>query len=121
MAQWWLSEGAEWWLRAGAAGGAASIPVSGRSPGEGHGNPLHCSCLENPLDGGAWQATVHRVVKSQTQLKQLRLQACMQWQMDFHLSVEKKNKLLRLVNKTFQNMEITYTSNLIFLVLAIFL
>ena len=35
-----------------------SIPGSGRSPGEGHGNPLQCSCLENPMDGGAWQAIV---------------------------------------------------------------
>ena len=46
-----------------------SIHGSGRSPGEGHGNPLQCSCLENPMDQGAWQATVHRVAKSQTQLK----------------------------------------------------
>ena len=43
----------------------------GRSPGGGHGNPLQYSCLENPLDRGAWQATVHRVTKSQTQLKRL--------------------------------------------------
>ena len=39
---------------------------SGRSPGGGHGNPLQYSCLENPMDRGAWQATVHRVAKSQT-------------------------------------------------------
>ena len=38
-----------------------SIPVSGRSPGEGNGNPLQYSCLENPMDRGAWQATVHRI------------------------------------------------------------
>ena len=44
------------------------IPGSGRSPGEGNGNPLQYSCLENPMDGGAWQATVHGVAKSQTQL-----------------------------------------------------
>ena len=42
------------------------IPGSGRSPGQGNGNPLHCSCLENPVDRGAWQATVHGVAKSQT-------------------------------------------------------
>ena len=47
------------------------IPGSGRSPGEGHGNPLQYSCLENPMNRGAWQATVHRVAKSQTQLKRL--------------------------------------------------
>ena len=50
---------------------AGLIPGSGRSPGEGHGNPLQYSCLENPMDRGAWQATVHRVAKSQTGLKQL--------------------------------------------------
>ena len=46
-----------------------SIPVSGRSPGGGHGNPLQSSCLENPMDRGAWLATVHRVVKTWMQLK----------------------------------------------------
>ena len=45
-----------------------SIPGSGRSPGGGHGNPLQYSCLENPMDRGAWQATVHGVAKSQTRL-----------------------------------------------------
>ena len=45
--------------------------ISGRSPGGGHGNPLQCSCLESPMDRGAWWATVHGVVKSWTQLKQL--------------------------------------------------
>ena len=48
-----------------------SIPGSGRSPGEGHENPLQYSCLENAMNRGAWKATVHRVTKSQTQLKQL--------------------------------------------------
>ena len=42
------------------------IPGSGRSPGEGNGNPLQYSCLENPMDGGAWWATVHGVAKSWT-------------------------------------------------------
>ena len=45
-----------------------SIPGSGRSPGEGNGNPLQYSCLENPMDREAWQATVHGVAKSQTRL-----------------------------------------------------
>ena len=40
------------------------IPGLGKSPGGGHGNPLQYSCLGNPMDRGAWQATVHRVVKS---------------------------------------------------------
>ena len=41
-----------------------SIPGSGRSPGEGNDNPLQYSCLENPMEGGAWWSTVHRVSKS---------------------------------------------------------
>ena len=45
-----------------------SIPWSGRSCGEEKGNPLHYSCLENPMDLGGWLATVHEVVKSHTQL-----------------------------------------------------
>ena len=48
------------------AGDLGSIPGLGRSPGEGNGNPLQCSCLENPMDGGAWWATVHRVAESDT-------------------------------------------------------
>ena len=50
---------------------AGSIPGSGRSPGGGHGNPLQGSCLENPVDGGAWWATVHSVAKSRTPLSDL--------------------------------------------------
>ena len=50
-----------------------SISVGGRSPGGEHGNPLEYSCLENPMDRGAWQATVYSVAKSQTQLKWLSL------------------------------------------------
>ena len=46
-----------------------SIPGWGRSLGGGYGNPLQYSCLENPMDRGAWRAIVHRVAKSQTQLK----------------------------------------------------
>ena len=43
-----------------------SIPGLGKSPGGGHGNPLQYSCLENPMDRGAWQAIVHRVIESDT-------------------------------------------------------
>ena len=53
---------------------AGSIPGLGRSTGEGHGNPLHYSGLENPLDREAWWATVHGVTKSPTQLKRLSTQ-----------------------------------------------
>ena len=51
------------------------IPGSGRFPGGGHGNPLQCSCLEKPIDRGAWWATVPGVAKSWTQLKQLSMHA----------------------------------------------
>ena len=44
---------------AGDTGVTGSIPGSGRSPGGGHGNPLQCSCLENPMDRGTWRVTVH--------------------------------------------------------------
>ena len=57
------------------------IPGLGRSPGEGHDNPLQYSCLENPMDRGAWRATVHWVTKSRTQLKQLSTHA--------HLTVQR--------------------------------
>ena len=48
----------------GNAGDVGSIPGLGRSPGEGNGNPLQYSCLENPMGRGAWQATVHSVAES---------------------------------------------------------
>ena len=49
------------------AGGVGSIPGLGKSLGEGNGNPLQCSGLENPMDRGAWWVTVHEVPKSQIQ------------------------------------------------------
>ena len=51
---------------AGDAGDVGSISGLGRSPGGGHGNPLQYSCLENPMGGGAWWATVPRVTWSRT-------------------------------------------------------
>ena len=56
---------------AGDTGDTGSTPGLGRSPRRGHGNPLQYSCLENPMDRGFWWTSVHRVVKSQTQLKRL--------------------------------------------------
>ena len=53
-------------VNAGDIRDADSIPESGRSSAGGHGNPLQHSCLENPMDSGAWWATVHGVTKSQT-------------------------------------------------------
>ena len=64
------------------AGNLGSIPGSGRSPGEGNGNPFQYSCLKNPMDGGDWWATVHGVAKSRTRLSHftftftLRLSVC---------------------------------------------
>ena len=55
---------------------AGLIPGSGRSPGGGNGNLLQSSCLENPMDRGAWRAIVHGVAKSQTRLKRLSMHAC---------------------------------------------
>ena len=66
------STGLPQWLRgkesakAGDTLDAGLIPGLRRAPGRGHGNPLRYSCLENPMDRGAWQATVHRVTKSWT-------------------------------------------------------
>ena len=64
-----------------------SISGSGRYPGRGHDSPLQYSCLENPMDRGVWQATVHRVAKSWTQLKQLTT--------DAHTPCTQKSNLLQ--------------------------
>ena len=61
--------------KAGDVKDAGSIPGLGRSPGGENGHPLQYSCLENPMDGGAWWATVHGVTESRTQHKQLRMHA----------------------------------------------
>ena len=61
------------------SGNAGSIPGSERSPGEGNGNLLQYSCLENSMDRGAWRATVHGVAKSQTWLKWLSTHARTHW------------------------------------------
>ena len=58
------SAGKESACNAGDTGDVGSIPGSGRSPEEGNGNLLQYSCLENPMDRGAWRATVYRVAKS---------------------------------------------------------
>ena len=63
----WLS-GKESARHAGDIRGMGSILGLGRLPGGGHGNPLQCSCRENPMDRGAWRATVRRVANSQTRL-----------------------------------------------------
>ena len=62
------------------AGGLGSIPGSGRSPDEGNSKPLQYSCLENLMDRGTWQATVHGVARSQTQLASKPSPQCSEWQ-----------------------------------------
>ena len=66
-AESWLINRLPWWLRqkesACNVGDSGLIPGSGRSPGEGDGYPLQCSCLENPMDRGAWRAAVHGISK----------------------------------------------------------
>ena len=62
---WWLSS-KEFMGNTAARGDTGSTPGLGRSPGGGHGKPLQYSCLENLMNRGAWQATVHEVAKSQT-------------------------------------------------------
>ena len=71
------SEGSEVKASACNVGDVGSIPRSGRSPGEGNGNPLQYSCLENPMDRGAWWATVHSVAKSRTQLSDFTFTLCL--------------------------------------------
>ena len=69
----WFPEGSDGKESTCSAGDPGSIPGSGRSPGEENGNPLQYSCLENSMDRGAWQATVHGVAKSQTRLNDSHL------------------------------------------------
>ena len=72
-----------------------SLPWSGRSPGGGHGNPLQYSFLENPMDRGAWQAIVHRVIKSWTQLSDL---ACVRAHTHMHAHILNDNALVTLLD-----------------------
>ena len=58
------------------AGDPSLIPGSGRSPGEGNGNPLQDSCLDNPMEREAWQAAVHGVAKSRARLINLQFLSC---------------------------------------------
>ena len=70
-----------WLANVGDAGDLDSIPGSRRSPGGRNGNPLQYSCLENPMDRGAWWATVHGVTKSRTRLSEFHfiLQCILVW------------------------------------------
>ena len=74
------------------------ISGSGRSPGGGHGSPLQYSCLDSPMDRGAWWATVHRVAKSQTRLKQLSTHART---LTFNIKSKKATSINNFINKLF--------------------
>ena len=65
---------------------AGSVPGLRRSPGEGNGSPLQYSRLENPMDRGAWWATVHRVTKNRTRLKRLSMHTPYRWLQDQEIS-----------------------------------
>ena len=67
------------------AGDLGLIPGLGRSPGEGNGNPLQYSCLENPVDRGAWWATVHGVTKSRTRLSNFTFTLAQRFQTSYLL------------------------------------
>ena len=69
MDMWGFPDGLEVKNPPANTGDLVSIPRSGRSPEEGNGNPSQCSCLENPMDRGAWWVTVCGVTKSWTQLR----------------------------------------------------
>ena len=68
------------------AGDTGSIPGRGRSPGEGSGYPLQCSCLEKPVNGGAWKAAAHRVEKEVDTTEQLTLSPEMHEASNFSMS-----------------------------------
>ena len=73
------------------AGDLGSIAGLGRSPGEGNGNPLQYSCLENPMDRGAWWATVHGVTKSQTQLSDFHFTSLSKYPIEEQQQQQKHN------------------------------
>ena len=76
------------------AGDLGSIPGSGKSPGEGNGNPLQNYCLENPIDKGVWEATVHGLAKSQTRLSDSTIHYLhvIQTMLLFYIATEVKTK-----------------------------
>ena len=79
-----------------------SIPESGRSPGAGHGNPLQCSCLKNPMDRGAWWARVYGVTESRTRLSDSHT---VKWLQDRPLRILSLKLSASVLQKAFQNSE----------------
>ena len=97
--------GSEVKVSASNSGDLGSIPGLGRSPGEGNDNPLQYSCLENPMDWGAWWAAVHGVTKSQTRLSDFTYFTLLYWNWMFQLlenillwkiSYTKKKMIIRI-------------------------
>ena len=80
------------------AGDLSSVPGSGRSSGEGNGYPLQYSCLENPMDRGAWWATIHRVANSGARLPWLSMYT---WLIIFHGKCHKKRNQRIILKKIF--------------------
>ena len=93
-----LPESKDWGLPRGLSdkesacsiGDPSSIPWLGRSPEQGNGNPLHYSCLENPVDRGAWRATVHGATKSRTRVSD--------WHVHVHTKGLRTGELVGLVS-----------------------
>ena len=99
------------------AGDTGSVPGSGRSPGEGKSNPLQYSCLENPMDRGAWWSSVHGVTKSQTQVSDFTfpLQVYIhiklnRWAVHLKLTLHCKSTTLQLKNKVDTHFNVKHTS-----------
>ena len=100
-----LFHGGEPSANAGYLRDAGSIPGLGRSPGEGYGNPRQYFCLENPIDRGAWQATVHGVAKSWTQLKQFSTHAQRKIIIILKVDTLIKNSMALAYRQTYRSME----------------
>ena len=83
----------------GKVGDLVSIPELGRYPGEGNGNPLQYSCLENPMDRGVWWATVHGVTKIRTRLSNFTFTFTFRYEHDTTFMAESEEKLKSLLIK----------------------
>ena len=95
------------------AGDLGSIPGLGKSPGEGNSNLLQYSCLENPMDRGAWQAKVHGVAKSQTRLSDVTSFHFTSLQTELRVEVKPREQLLclsSLLLNGFVNFIVNYVS-----------
>ena len=86
-------------------GDSGSIPRSGRSPGEGNGNPLQYPCLKNPMDGGAWWAAIYGVAQSRTRLKWLSSSSNLRYADDTTLMAEREEELKSLLMKVKEESE----------------